>query len=71
MRQERILNALGQVDEAYILEAEPGRYPGRRRSGRMLAVLAACVGLLLALSTVSGQPGVAGSGGVERLCGGL
>lgn len=53
MRQERILNALGQVDEAYILEAEPGRYPGRRRSGRMLAVLAACVGLLLALSTAA------------------
>ncbi len=49
MKEERILNALGDISPHYIDEAAPGaaRKPGRGRWG--LGVLAACIGLLAVL----------------------
>lgn len=48
MSEERLLNALGQVDDQYILEAAPGQTPGKNRAWIKWAALAACLCLVLA-----------------------
>lgn len=53
MKEQRILNVLGQVEEAYIAEAAPGKQIRRRHAWRKLAVAVACLCLLLALSAVA------------------
>ena len=52
MKEERILRILGQVDEKYIEEAAPGK-TSKKRVWRKMAIIAACICLLLALSIVA------------------
>lgn len=53
MKEKRILRALGKVDEKYIEEAVPCKRTGRKYIWRKLAIIAACLSLLLALSAVA------------------
>lgn len=53
MKEERILNVLGEVNEKYIEEAAPGKRKRRGRISRMLIIAAACLGLLLAMTAVA------------------
>lgn len=53
MKEKRILSVLGQVDENYIAEAAPGKTMRKKRIWRRVAIIAACVCLLLALSIVA------------------
>lgn len=53
MKEKRILNVLGQVDEKFIAEAAPGKTMSRKRSRRRMIIIVACVCLLLALSSVA------------------
>ena len=49
MKEKRILSVLGQVDEKYIAEAAPGKTMRKKRIWRRVAIVAACLGLLLTL----------------------
>jgi hypothetical protein len=49
MKEKRMLNVLGQVDEKFIAEAAPGKTMSRKHIWWKVAVAAACVCLLLAL----------------------
>lgn len=53
MKEERILRLLGQVDEKYIAEAAPNKKRGRKHFGRKLAVVAACLCIVLGISVVA------------------
>lgn len=53
MREKRILYVLGQVDEKFIAEAAPGKAMSRKHIWRRVAITAACICLLLALSIVA------------------
>jgi len=53
MKEKRILYILGQVNEKYIVEAAPGKGMSRKPGGKKLVVIAACLVLLLALSTAA------------------
>ena len=53
MKEKRILSVLGQVDEKFISEAAPGKTMRRKHIWRKVAIIAACVCLLLALSIVA------------------
>lgn len=49
MKEERILQLLGEVDEKYIAEAAPKDPPQKKPVLRRLMIVAACLGLLLTL----------------------
>ena len=49
MKEERILQALGQVDEEYIEEAAPGKKSPEKRSQIKWASLAACLVIITAI----------------------
>lgn len=49
MKEERILQLLGEVDEKYIAEAAPKEPPQKKPVLRRLMIVAACLGLLLTL----------------------
>ena len=49
MKEERILQLLGEVDEKYIAEAAPEETPKKKPVLRRLMIVAACLGLLLTL----------------------
>ena len=53
MKEKRILSVLGQVDEEFIAEAAPGKTMSKKHIWRKVAIIAACVCLLLALSIVA------------------
>ena len=50
---KRIIRALGDVDDRYIEEAAPGKKNRTHLSYRKLAVLVACLVLMLSLSIVA------------------
>lgn len=52
MKEKRLLNVLGQVDEKYIAEATPNKNR-RKRSYKKLVIIAACLCLLFGLSIVA------------------
>lgn len=52
MKEKRLLNVLGQVDEKYIAEAIPNKNR-RKHSYKKLAIIAACLCLLFGLSIVA------------------
>ncbi|MBO4872548.1 MAG: hypothetical protein J5496_03930 [Lachnospiraceae bacterium] len=52
MKEERILNVLGQVDEQFIEEAAPGKQAAGAHSRVKWAVLAACLVLALVLAGI-------------------
>lgn len=52
MKEKRLLNVLGQVDEKYIAEAIPNK-SRRKHSYKKLAIIAACLCLLFGLSIVA------------------
>lgn len=49
MKEERILNALGQVDDKYIKEADPAKKFPKRTDFRKWGSLAACLALIVAV----------------------
>ena len=53
MKEKRILRVLGQADEEFIAEAAPGKTISKKRIWGKVAVIAACVCLLLALSVAA------------------
>lgn len=53
MKEERIIRALNDVDDIYILEAMPGRKAMKHISWKKMVCVAACLILLIALSTVA------------------
>lgn len=53
MKGERIIRALNNVDDDYILEAMPGRRAIRHISWKKVVCVAACLILLIVLSTVA------------------
>ena len=53
MKEKRILSVLGQVDEEFIAEAAPGKTMSKKHIWRKVAIIAARVCLLLALSIVA------------------
>lgn len=53
MKEKRILSILGQVDETYIVEAAPGKRTSRKNTWKKIAIIAACLSTLLALSAVA------------------
>lgn len=53
MKEERIIRALNDVDDTYILEAMPGRKAIRHISWKKKVCAVACLILMIALSTVA------------------
>lgn len=62
MKEQRILNALGMVNEEYILEAMPAERTAGKPGFALYASMAACLGLILTMILLS-MPGVQGGPG--------
>lgn len=53
MKEERILQVLGEVDEKYIAEAAPSRRTRKKPILRKLIIIAACLTMFLALTAMA------------------